>query len=79
MFLLWFTRLMMHSILFPGFLPGTFPEKIGIFLYKAINVIRGIVQSIVLKFLSIMLFCILFTPKIILLTSNSIRLLHQIK
>ena len=27
----------------------------------------------------ILLFCILFTPKIILLTSNSIRLLHQIK
>ena len=26
-----------------------------------------------------LLFCILFTPKIILLTSNSIRLRHQIK
>lgn len=41
------------SFLFPGFLPGTFPENIGIFPYTVINIIRGIVQSVVLKFISI--------------------------
>ena len=54
-------------------------KTITIMLVAELTMMFGVMLYVSLLHLRLLLFCILFTPKIILLTSNSIRLRHQIK